>query len=178
MYKQQFFFCFLPALVSSHGCTNVELSDPAVLADFLGMNTKFVPQPVKDFAMMYPNATGVYDCHEEVNGNEVGYAGLCNDDGMCQCTALYNFEICDSCELNCGGAPDDLTINSFTANCSNVQVEDINGACIVGCNFDTNGCFEDATSVASRTMAPSSINVVMFGTVVSMAVVGVVTSFG
>ena len=162
---------YLPALIQAHGCEKVDLSNAT---NFLAQDTDFVPEAMKDFAEQYPNATGVYDCHEGENENEVGYAGLCNNDGsVCACTALFNFQVCASCALTCGTGTangTDLAIESFTADCSNVQPRNnVLGPCTVGCGYSTDGCFEDAASpVSSAPSFPGISKSVMAGLTIGL----------
>jgi len=160
------FLAFLPTLLHAHGCSKVDLSSELGLANFLDRPTNLVPEAMKEFANQYPNSTGVYDCHEGVNDHEVGYTGLCNSNGtVCACTALFNFEPCVSCTLSCHTVTNgsELTINSFTADCSNIQpAGSVAGPCKIGCGFDTDGCFEtdadDTPNESSESTANSRSN--------------------
>ena len=74
---------------------------------------------------------------------EVGVAFICDEDEECSCTALYQFEECNSCEI-CGEVGD---VNGFTADCSNV--EGYTNECVVECGYMTEGCFDPDVMIVS-----------------------------
>ncbi len=121
-----------------------------------------VPEPIKDFVGESNSSTiyGIYDCHDSIDEYEVGVSAAVIDDGITvegstggvsTCTALYNFEECQSCTLDCGADLANLDINSFKADCSNVVLENpVEGACMVDCGYQTSGCFPSGSSSGSR----------------------------
>ena len=97
--------------------------------------------------------TGVFDCHEEEGGYEIGVTAACTSNGVCTCTALYNFNECQSCTLNCNADIANLDKSSFSADCSNVK-SDISETCSVACGT-TFDCFPTSSTSASLTLTPS-----------------------
>jgi hypothetical protein len=127
----------LPLVVDASGCPAYTIADHASRMEILNQTDKFFPAALKEIVRHYQRAdandnaatnatatgnknhtnstttilTGVYDCHDEKKGNEVGYAAVC-DGNNCTCVAMYNFNVCQSCHLAChnddGGARGDV----------------------------------------------------------------------
>lgn len=168
-----FLFVFPTAVIHGHGCSFFRLADKESTDRFMSLSDDLVPNPVKDFATFVMGTDnpsvpfGVYDCHEGKGEYEVGYSAACIDNGTCMCTALYNFMECRSCELACDADINNLDINSFQADCSNVKT-DISQTCTVECGYTTYSCFEDdpekssAVSLSSRILATFMLITVSF----------------
>jgi hypothetical protein len=151
MYRWHMLLCWilLPALVRSHGCPSFNLTDAETRNELLQYGDRTVPASIKDWINAYSNdtvITGVYDCHEDVGGYEIGVTAACTSDGNCTCTALYNFNECQSCELNCNDDIANLDEGSFSADCSNVK-SDISETCSVECGYTTTDCFPTSASL-------------------------------
>jgi hypothetical protein len=132
----------LPARIFGHGCSFFRLADDDLRDRF--MNDELVPTSIKIHVASLGTDVipfGVYDCHDGTEDYEVGYSAACTEDGLCKCTALYNFQECQSCELTCGADINNLALGSFQADCSNVK-SDISETCTIACDYTTYDCFE------------------------------------
>mmetsp|Transcript_208 Transcript_208/g.321 ORF Transcript_208/g.321 Transcript_208/m.321 type:complete len:151 (-) Transcript_208:262-714(-) len=135
-----------------------------------------VPDPVKDFVTFVMGSEeqhipfGVYDCHDGNGDYEVGYSAACIDNGTCMCIALYNFMECRSCELSCDADINNLDINSFKADCSNVKT-DISQSCTVECDYNTFSCFvgDPKKPAESSSALLSSLGIKVTGTLISFS---------
>lgn len=169
------FLCLilLPALVTCHGCPSFRLENDETKGEFLQYSDQIVPASIKDWINdTYSNdtvITGVYDCHEDQGGYEIGVTAACTLDNVCTCTALYNFYECQSCQLNCGDDIDSLDKGSFSADCRNV-VSDISETCSVACGT-TFDCFPTTTTTSA------SLPLLPFSKAIAVAAVFAMTAF-
>jgi hypothetical protein len=143
--------------VHSSGCPAFNISDSVSRDKYLSKKDKFFPAALKEIVNKYEDNntifTGIYDCHTEDEGNEIGMAAICEPgSGNCTCVAQYNFNVCNSCELECGTSGTDINIESYTADCSNVM-GGLTNECTVECGFVTSGCLASDLSSTSAAVA-------------------------
>jgi len=146
-------FLLLPTQIASHGCPAFIVTEDQTILD-----TGFVPSSFRTFVEQHSNKTsvftGVYDCHLDQEGYEVAVSAICqgsviikdgaDGDDQCICQALYQFQECNSCTICSAGGQ--LSLESFTADCSNVLVEK---NCTVQCGFVTNDCYPEDVNTAN-----------------------------
>jgi hypothetical protein len=161
--------CFLPHGLQGHGCPSFIVSQDR---EFL--NSGFLPESFNVFVAERNSSkfTGVYDCHEEQNGNEVSVSVICDSNtNECKCESLFQFRFCQSCSLcsnlstiNSGKEDDNVSrwLYSFSATCDGIEEKYPN--CAVGCGFATNGCYPDGKNSAEKSSHLGYQNFVLFST--------------
>jgi hypothetical protein len=148
-----FLLIFLfPRLLQGHGCPTFTFSKDREL-----LNSGLLPESFKSFVAERNSSkfSGVYDCHEDQNGNEVAVNVICDAvTNECICESLFQFKSCQSCSL----CADLSTIEydqsvprwlySFSATCDDIDEE--YPTCSVKCGFATKGCYPDTKSSGKR----------------------------
>ncbi|KAL7568271.1 hypothetical protein ACA910_022611 [Epithemia clementina (nom. ined.)] len=150
------------SLVNGHGCSFFRLADDDLRARF--QSNDQVPDKIKEFVNGLGTSAipfGVYDCHNGTEDYEVGYSAACVGNGTCLCTALYNFQECQSCSLSCGADINFLDIGDFQADCTNVKTP-ISSTCSVDCNYTTYDCFVGDPRNTNATTTSTAVRAMPF----------------